>query len=77
MLKLIQNGVRHFKRISLSKCETYKDHLYYQNHLVILNHNELKLKLLKHIYNLLIASYLSQKKNFRTALIKILLTKYA
>jgi len=44
--------------MSLSKCKAYRDRLYYKNHLVILNHNKLKLKLFKYVYNLLVASYL-------------------
>jgi hypothetical protein len=58
MLKLIQDGVRRFKKISLSKYKTYRDRLYYRNRLVIPNYNKLKLKLLKYIYNLLVAGYL-------------------
>jgi len=62
MLKLIQDGVRRFKKISLSEYKAYRDRLYYQNCLVIPNYNKLKLKLLKHVYNLLVAGYLGQGK---------------
>jgi len=43
---------------ALKKFFKYKacgDRLYYRNRLVIPNHNKLKLKLFKYIYNLLVA----------------------
>ena len=46
------------RKIFLSNYEAYKNHLSYQNRLVILNYNKLKFKLLKYIYNLLIVSHL-------------------
>ena len=58
MLKLIQNGIRCSKKISLSKYKTCRNYLYYQNHLVVPNYNELKLKLLKHVHNLPVADHL-------------------
>ena len=57
MLKLIQDNIKYLKKISLSEYKAYRNRLYYQNHLVIPNYNKLKLKLLKHIYNLLVAGH--------------------
>ena len=57
MLKLIYDSIRYLKKISLSKYKAYKNLLYYRNRLVIPNHDELKLKLLKHVYGLLVASH--------------------
>jgi len=54
----MQNGIRRSKKISLSKCKAYRNHLYYRNRLVIPNYNKLKLKLLKYIYDLPITGYL-------------------
>ena len=62
MFKLIQNNVKRFKRISLSECKAYKDRLYYRNRLVIPNHDKLKLKLFKYIYDLLVAGHLGRGK---------------
>jgi len=62
MLKLIQDGIRYSKKISLSECEAYRNYLYYWNCLVVPNHDELKLKLLKHVYNLPVASHPGQRK---------------
>jgi len=62
MLKLIWDSVRCSKRIFLSECKTYRDRLYYWNCLVIPDYNELKLKLLKYVYNLLVAGYLGWGK---------------
>ena len=76
MLKLIQDGIRRSKRISLSKYKAYRNRLYYQNRLVIPNYNKLKLKLLKYVYNLLVAGHPSRGKNPRTTLIRVLLAKY-
>ena len=64
-LKLIQNSIRRSKKISLSEYKTRKNRLYYQNHLVVPDYDELKLKLLKHIHNLLIASHLGQGKTLK------------
>jgi hypothetical protein len=58
----MQDGIRRSKRISLSKCEACGNRLYYRNRLVIPNYNELKLKLLKHVYNLLVAGHPGQGK---------------
>ena len=57
MLKLIQDGVRRPKKISLSKYKAYRNRLYYQNYLIIPNYDKLKLKLLKYVYNLLVAGH--------------------
>ena len=54
----MQDGIRRSKKISLSKYKARGNRLYYQNRLVIPNYNKLKLKLLKHIYNLPVASHL-------------------
>jgi hypothetical protein len=54
----MQDSIRRSKKISLSKYKAYRNRLYYRNRLVIPNYNKLKLKLLKHIYNLLVAGYL-------------------
>ena len=40
------------------------------------NHNKLKFKLFKYIYNLLIAGHPGREKNPKTTLIKVLLAKY-
>jgi len=58
----MQDSIRRFKKISLSKYEAYGNRLYYQNRLVIPNYNKLKLKLLKYIYNLPVAGYLGRGK---------------
>jgi HrpA-like RNA helicase len=53
----MQNSIRRSKKISLSKCEAYRNRLYYRNRLVIPNYDELKLKLLKHVHDLPIAGH--------------------
>jgi hypothetical protein len=58
----MQDSIRRFKKISLSKYKARGNRLYYQNRLVIPNYNKLKLKLLKHVYNLPITGYLGQGK---------------
>ena len=58
MLKLIQDGVRYSKKIFLNKCETCRNYLYYQNHLIVPDYNELKLKLFEHVYNLPVTGHL-------------------
>jgi hypothetical protein len=58
MLKLIQNGIKYSKKISLSECKACGNYLYYQNRLIIPDYNEFKLKLLKYIHNLLVARHL-------------------
>ena len=50
------------KGFFLNKYKAYRNYLYYWNCLVVLDHDELKLKLFKHIYNLLVASHLSREK---------------
>jgi len=62
MLKLIWDGVRCSKRISLSECKAYRDHLYYWNCLVIPDYDKLKLKLLEYIHDLPIAGHLGRGK---------------
>jgi hypothetical protein len=57
MLKLMQDSIRRSKKISLSKYKARGNRLYYRNRLVIPNHNKLKLKLLKHVYNLPVAGH--------------------
>jgi len=57
-LKLIQDSVRCSKKIFLSEYKARGERLYYQNRLVVPNHDKLKLKLLKHIYNLPVAGHL-------------------
>ena len=56
-LKLIQDGVRRSKKISLSECEARGDRLYYRNRLVVPDHDELKLKLLEHVHDLPVAGH--------------------
>ena len=58
----MQDGIKRSKKISLSECKTYGNRLYYRNRLVIPNHDKLKLKLLKHVYNLPVAGYLGRGK---------------
>ena len=70
-LKLIQDSVKCFKKISLSKCKACGNCLYYWNRLIIFNYNEFKLMLFEHIYDLPIASYLGQRKT-----LKLLQQKY-
>ena len=48
--------------ISLSKYEARGNYLYYRNRLVIPDYDELKLKLLEYIYDLLVAGYLGRGK---------------
>ena len=50
------------KKNSLSKYKAYRNCLYYKNRLVVPNYDKLKLKLLKYIYNLLVAGHPSQGK---------------
>ena len=57
-LKLIQDGVRHSKKISLSECKACRNYLYYYNRLIVPDYDKLKLKLFKHVYNLLVISHL-------------------
>jgi hypothetical protein len=58
----MQDGIRRSKKISLSKCKTYGNRLYYRNRLVIPDHDKLKLKLLKHVHDLPIAGHPGQGK---------------
>ena len=44
-------------KVSLSEYKAYRNRLYYRNRLVVPNYNKLKLKLLKHVYDLLVAGY--------------------
>jgi len=50
------DALRRFLQVNIKLIETA--YIYYRNRLVIPNYNKLKLKLLKHVYNLLVASYL-------------------
>ena len=70
----MQNGIRYSKKISLSKCEACGNRLYYQNHLVIPNYDELKLKLLKYVYDLPVAPRL--REDLRSTLMGVLLAEY-
>ena len=56
-LKLMQDGIRRSKKISLSECEARGNRLYYRNRLVIPDHDELKLKLLEHVHDLPVAGH--------------------
>jgi hypothetical protein len=51
------DALRRFLLVNTKPIETA-----YRNRLVIPNHDKLKLKLLEHIYNLLVAGYPSQGK---------------
>jgi hypothetical protein len=50
-MNLIRKGIRKSKKISLSECTIQNDRLYYQNRLVIPDHDELKLKLLQYVHD--------------------------
>ena len=56
-LKLMQDGIRRSKKISLSECEARGNRLYYRNRLVVPDHDELKLKLLEHVHDLPVAGH--------------------
>ena len=50
-MNLIRSGTQRSKKISLSECTIRNDKLYYQDRLVIPDHDELKLKLLRYIHD--------------------------
>lgn len=47
----LSEGVRKSKLISLGECEVLNDRLYYRGRMVIPDHDELKIKLLRHTHN--------------------------
>lgn len=51
IIGLLKSGTRHSKKISLSECELKNHRLYYRGRLAIPNHDELKLKLLRHVHD--------------------------
>jgi hypothetical protein len=51
ILGLLRNGTRRSKKISLSECEARDNRLYFRNRLVIPNHDELKVKLLRYVHD--------------------------
>ncbi len=50
-MTLLRTGVRKSTRITLSECETRNSRLYYRNRLVIPDHDELKVKLLRYVHD--------------------------
>lgn len=51
ILSLLRNGVRRSKKISLSECEDRNGHLYFRNRLVIPDHPELEIKILRLVHD--------------------------
>jgi len=49
-LSLLWNSTWKLKKIMLSECQIWFNKLYYQNHLMIPDHNKLKLKLLHYVH---------------------------
>lgn len=57
MLSLLWNDTQKSKKIMLSECQIQFNWLYYQNCLVVLNHDKLKLKLLHYVHKTLISDH--------------------
>ena len=51
IMNMIRSGIRRSKKISLSECAIRNDKLYYQDRLVVPDHDELKLKLLRYVHD--------------------------
>ena len=50
VMKMLREGVRRSKKISLSECEIRGNRLYYRERLVIPDSDELRIKLLRHVH---------------------------
>ena len=61
-MELLRNGTRRSKKISLSECLLKDNRLYYRDRLVIPNHDELKIKLLRHVHDSPIGGHLGRAK---------------
>jgi hypothetical protein len=51
IIQLLRADVRRSKKISLSECELRENRLYYRSRLVVPDHDELKIKLLRHVHD--------------------------
>ena len=51
IMNLIRSGTQRSKKISLSECTIQNNKLYYQDRLIIPDHDELKLKLLRYVHD--------------------------
>jgi len=50
-LQLLRSGACKLKRVTLSECEIRNDRVYYRDRIMIPDHDELKIKLLRHVHD--------------------------
>jgi hypothetical protein len=62
VLELVRAGARRSKKITLSECEERDGRLYYQDRLVVPDHDELKLKILQHVHDSPVGGHLGRFK---------------
>ena len=64
-LKLLRDGARRSKTVTLSDCEDREGRLYYRNKLVIPDSDELKIKILRTVYNSLAGGHPGRGKTLK------------
>jgi hypothetical protein len=62
VVDLIRREVRRSKKISLSECRIRENRLFYRDRLVVPDHDELKIKLLRHVHDSLVGGHLGRAK---------------
>jgi hypothetical protein len=70
-MTLIREGTRKSRLITLSECEIRDDRLYYQTRLVVPDHDELKIKLLRYVHDSPVGGH-----NGRTKTLELLTRQY-
>ena len=61
-LELLRTGVRRSKKFTLAECTFRDGKLYYRNRLVVPDHDELKIKLLRHVHDSPVGGHLGRSK---------------